>query len=296
MTEQSNSTRCTTKRPRYGRYRILSGRSHLFVAVLLLVLATLSTVTHADQNDEFMRELLEEERRLEEERMRESGHQYDDSYVNQQQEDREYQEQVRQEEADASQERVLEQERERIREQRETEFEAKLARMNDDQQKAAVKQKKRDAKVVRRILNSFEKGNYYSVLGLLNFEWTIGPVQLFSYKLGPFTLFRPSAKDVKKAYRSRAMLTHPDKNRDGRAQEAFVAVEESASILGDETMREEYDMLRKRMRIEQRAKVMAVVHKVILTVRQQMAKVVWVFRNLLGPFATPIFILGCLIV
>ena len=60
----------------------------------------------------------------------------------------------------AAQERILEEQRERIRQQREAEFEATLARMNDDQEKAAVKQnKKKDTKVVKKILNAFFKDN-----------------------------------------------------------------------------------------------------------------------------------------
>jgi hypothetical protein len=43
----------------------------------------------------------------------------------------------------ATQDRILEEQRERIRQQRATEFEAALARMNEDQEKAALKKKKR---------------------------------------------------------------------------------------------------------------------------------------------------------
>jgi hypothetical protein len=253
------------------------------------------TVTRAD-DDELLQEFLEEERRLEEERMHEAGHEYDDDYVQKQQEEMMRQEQLRQQEATSAQDRQMEQELERIRQQREAEFEANLTKMNDDQQKAALKQKKKDAKVVKGILKAADKENHYAVLGLFNFELTIGPIKIYKYQIGPFTFFRPNAKDVKKAYRKSAMLTHPDKNRDGRATEAFVKVEESASILTDDTQRDDYDRLRKLERLARHAAIMKLVKLVVSTARAQLSRVIWIFKNLLGPFATPIFILGCLII
>lgn len=269
-------------------------RNGRFSAALIICLVFLVSICRAD--DDLMRELMEEQRRLEEERLHESGHQYDDEYLEKQQDEMKRQQQTRQDEAKAAQDRLQEQQNERIREQREAEFEANLARMNEDQKKAALKQKKKDAKVVKKIIKAAQKGDYYSVLGLRNFELKVGPFRIYKYQLGPFTFFRPSSKDVKKAYRGRAMMTHPDKNRDGRAQEAFVAVEESASILMDDKVREEYDMQRKVRRVEQRAVVVGMFNMVTTTIRQQISRVVWIFKNLLGPFATPIFIISCLII
>lgn len=264
--------------------------------VLTLLLLVTMWIPTKGNDDELMRELLEEQRRLEEERMQEDSHQYEDEYVAQQQQERLNQEKLRHDESAAAQERVLEQERQRIRQQREAEFEANLARMNEDQRKLAQKQKKKDAKVVKKILKAFAKQNYYAVLGLHSLDLTIGPIRFLSYQFGPFTFFRPDAKDIKKAYRGRAMITHPDKNRDGQAHEAFVAVEESAAILADERMRAEYDIFRKQMRLEQQARTMDVIKKVLLVVHQHVSRIVWIFRNLMGPFATPILILGCLLI
>ena len=56
-------------------------------------------MAHADVNDEFMRELLKEEHRLEEERILESVHQYDNCYVHEQEEQWKHKEQVCQAEA-----------------------------------------------------------------------------------------------------------------------------------------------------------------------------------------------------
>ena len=55
------------------------------------------------------------------------------------------------------------------------------------------------------------------------------------------------------------MLTHPDKNRDGRAGEAFIAVENSASILSDEGLREKYDAQIRIARSKNRDKVKKIV-------------------------------------
>jgi hypothetical protein len=44
----------------------------------------------------------------------------------------------------------------------------------------------------------------------------------FGFNIPGLTLKETTAKDIKRAYRIRAMLVHPDKNRDGRAQEAFL--------------------------------------------------------------------------
>jgi hypothetical protein len=290
-----------SKRSHNGRTQIVaSGGRYLnhnlvLILTLLLLLVTLCTPVKAN-DDDMLRELLEEQSRLEEERMQEDSHQYDDEHIAQQQQERLNQEKLRQDDAIAAQERVLEQERQRIRQQREAAFEANLARMNEDQRKLAQKQKKKDAKIVKKILKAFAKQNYYAVLGLHNLDFTIGPIRFLSYQFGPFTFFRPDAKDIKKAYRGRAMITHPDKNRDGQAHEAFVAVEESAAILADERMRAEYDVFRKQMRLEQQARTMDVIKKVLLVVHQQVSRIIWIFRNLMGPFATPILIIGCLII
>jgi hypothetical protein len=247
-------------------------------------------------DDDLLHELLEEERRIEQERLREAGHQYDDEYLYQQQQEMVYQEERRRQQAEAEEQRLLEQELERIRTQREAAFERELAKMNEEQQKEALKQKRRDARVVKRILRAARTGNYYRVLGLLNFESTLGPFSIFGYQLGPFTFFRIGPKDIKKAYRSRAMQTHPDKNRDGRAQEAFFAVEESASVLGDERLRVEYDFSLRYAWIQRRDRVVSIFMMLVNGVRQQISRAVWVFRNLLGPFATPMFIIGCLMI
>eukprot|EP00568_Trieres_chinensis_P014085 CAMPEP_0183327014 /NCGR_PEP_ID=MMETSP0160_2-20130417/83541_1 /TAXON_ID=2839 ORGANISM="Odontella Sinensis, Strain Grunow 1884" /NCGR_SAMPLE_ID=MMETSP0160_2 /ASSEMBLY_ACC=CAM_ASM_000250 /LENGTH=221 /DNA_ID=CAMNT_0025495123 /DNA_START=21 /DNA_END=686 /DNA_ORIENTATION=+ len=128
----------------------------------------------------------------------------------------------------AEDERKEEERAEAIRAEREAKFEADLKKMDEAQRNAAKKQKARDAKVVRKILAASERGRHYAVLGLRGWD----------LKVGPWHLFQITSRDVKKAYRNAVRSVHPDKNRDGRANEAFRAVEDSAAILGDEKARE----------------------------------------------------------
>lgn len=271
----------------------------LVVAVVVTLLKNVPMIA-ADEYDEYVRQVLEEERR------QQGGHdndwgQTDESYnANQQQqrqyqeEQRQYQEEQRKLEEDRQRERQ-ESKQEQIRAERESAFERDLERMNEEQRKLALKRKRKDAKVVQNILR--DKDNLYAVLGLRNWKITIGPFRPFGlFDIGPFELFHVDAKDIKRAYRARAISVHPDKNRDGRAQEAFVLVESAASLLSDEKERAEYDLQRRIMRQEQREKLEEIVQKFVATVQALIAKVVWVFRRILGPFATPIFILLCLLI
>lgn len=278
---------------RHGRCRRVSStpRVGLFLVFLLLLGNILSV--HAE-DDEYVRAVLEEERRLEEERMKEAGHQYDDAYIQEQ----ERLKQQRQQEEKDRQARVEQEKLERVRRQREEAYERELQSMSEEKQKEAQKQKRRDAAVVAKTLKASGKGNHYGVLGLFNMEVTVGPLRILGdrFKLGPYTLFRIDGKKIRRAYRTKAMSVHPDKNRDGRAQEAFVAVEASASLLLDAQQRQSYDEEVRLARKQQRDNVMRIVHQVISTVRLNISRVVWIFRRILGPFATPIFIILCLLV
>jgi hypothetical protein len=68
--------------------------------------------------------------------------------------------------------------------------------------------------------------------------------------------------------------------QDGRAEEAFIAVENSAFILTDETQRIEYDNSMREMRRN----------------RRKEATTVQVFRRVFGPFCQAVFILGCIFI
>eukprot|EP00579_Thalassiosira_antarctica_P005134 CAMPEP_0201885034 /NCGR_PEP_ID=MMETSP0902-20130614/17684_1 /ASSEMBLY_ACC=CAM_ASM_000551 /TAXON_ID=420261 /ORGANISM="Thalassiosira antarctica, Strain CCMP982" /LENGTH=320 /DNA_ID=CAMNT_0048414057 /DNA_START=114 /DNA_END=1072 /DNA_ORIENTATION=+ len=142
---------------------------------------------------------------------------------------------------EAQEEEITTQKAERIRLKREAAFEAELKKMNEEQRKKAQKQKSKDAKVVKRVLKAHKSGRHYAVLGIRNLELQLGPYYIFNFSLGPFVFFRVKTKDIKKVYRNLARTVHPDKNKDGRAEEAFHALETSAAILTDEKQRSDYD-------------------------------------------------------
>ena len=170
---------------------------------------------------------------------------------------------------------------EEIARKREVAYQAELERMQDDTAKKALqRQKRRDGQAVKRILRNSENGRHYAVLGL-KCKW--GEI-----KLGPFKFCTVSPGEVNSAYRNIAKAVHPDKNRDGRAGEAFDALEKSAAILMDSPQKKAYDAKLKKQRKQALDKAVAVLHNTWRSLRT-------IFK-LLGPFATPIAILAALLI
>lgn len=168
-----------------------------------------------------------------------------------------------------------------IARKREAAYEAELLRVNDeDARKALKRQKKRDNQVVKKILNNSKSNRHYAVLGL-KCGW--GEI-----KVGPLSFCNVSPGEVKRAYRKLARFVHPDKNRDGRAEEAFTALEESASILMDATSKREYDNKLRKKRQEALKKTRRALRRTWLSCRTVI--------ELLGPFATPIAVLFTLMI
>lgn len=203
------------------------------------------------------------------------------------------------------QERKTEQARnERIQKEREKAFDDQLAKMSDEKRRAAKKQKKRDAVVTRKVLKAAQAGNHYAVLGLLNNrelriigEKSIAlfPVRL-TLNIPEIRLFHTSNKQIKKAYREKAKTVHPDKSTDGRAVEAFLAVENAASILLDEAARAKYDQQVLQRRHARRAKVRGVVGSGLERSLRVASRVFGTAKMFLGPCAFPFFILALLVV
>jgi hypothetical protein len=164
----------------------------------------------------------------------------------------------------------------------------------------ARKQKKIDARIVRRILRAAKHDNHYAVLGLRNWELQTPSRTLklasLVFRIPGFALFHISPKAIRKAYRKLAMTVHPDKNLDGRATEAFIAVENSASILTDETQRIEYDDMVREIWRERRELARKKAIESVDGTLHIFGQIVQVFRRVLGPFAFPVFILGCLLI
>lgn len=196
----------------------------------------------------------------------------------------------------AREEEKAAQDAERIRLKREAAFEAELKRMNSEQRKKAQKQKSRDAKVVKRILKAHTAGKHYAVLGIRNLEIQLGPFYFRNFSLGPFVLFRVKTKAIKRVYRNLARTVHPDKNKDGRAEEAFHALETSAAVLTDEKKRSDYD---KKIIASRRRRNKYAVESVLGASQSVWKKSASTFRavkRILGPFSTPILVVGALMI
>lgn len=198
-------------------------------------------------------------------------------------------------------ERIQREQAEKVRQQREAAFEKELSRMNAEQAKEALRQKKRDAKIVKRILRAAKHGNLYATLGLFYKEIripskSIGIFGRFKFTIPGLTLFHISPKAIRKAYRKRSLQVHPDRNRDGRAEEAFIALENAAAILSDETLREEYDEKLRAMRKQRRKEIQDVATKAIDGTFRVTGRTVTVVRKVLGPFAYPTFVIVTLLV
>lgn len=200
-------------------------------------------------------------------------------------------EQLRRKEAQAAEAKKAEQQAaqkeaeknqsEEIARQREAAYLAELERIQDEKvRKEMQRQKRRDGQVVQRVLRNSENDRHYAVLGL-KCKW--GEI-----KLGPLKFCSTSPSEVKRAYRTIARSVHPDKNRDGRAGEAFDALEKSAALLMDPLKKKDYDSKLQRQR-------KAAFDQSLFFVQNSCLMLIAGFK-LLGPFATPIAILLALII
>jgi len=171
---------------------------------------------------------------------------------------------------------------------REAAFQAEVKRAGDDRKRrqALERQKARDARVVSRLLKRSKVGRHYAVLGFTLCQW--GEVRV----VGRWWVCRKGAAEIKRAWREVARKVHPDKNRDGRAVEAFRALEGSAELLLDKGRRKEYDT---RLRVERREAVEGATRVIETTVRSacETARMV---RRILGPLFLPVVTLLLIII
>lgn len=172
---------------------------------------------------------------------------------------------------------------------REAAYRAELERVKDDEtkRKALKRQKANDAAVVRRVLHRSAKGMHYAVLGFnpLCRWWP-------DIQVGPVTLCAVSASKIKRAFRTVARRVHPDKNRDGRAEEAFRLLEESAALLGDVGRRKEYDM---KLRLR-RGELLEGILGAIGGVWRGLGETVGWAKRVLGPLFLPVVTLLLIII
>jgi hypothetical protein len=266
-----------------------------FYLVAFILLSSIAFASAHDDYDDYVKEVLEEDQQD-----HYDGYMYEDDHASS------YQENLRQQEEDSEQRRAakqegLEQEKvDRVAQEREEAFEKELAKMDKEKQKAAIRQKKKDAKLVRSILKAAENDRHYSVLGIHNWQLRIPPREFHlagkKVSIPGVTVKHTTTKDIRKAYRNRALAVHPDKNRDGLAVQAFVAVENSASILSDEKLRQQYDQEMKLVAMQRRAESKKVIAGALDSVKRFGSKIAWIFRKVLGPFATPVLIILALLI
>jgi DnaJ domain len=250
-----------------------------------------------DVYDEYLRAVLEEERQ---QHMQQNP--YDNAYSDES-DFQAYQEKLHrhaQEEESrqrAEQERFKKEQLLRIQHEREAAFQRELQTAATEQQKKMLQQQKaKDHALVRKVCRASQRGDLYSVLGLRNWQFQMGG---WCWKFGKYIVKFPtwhvlniSSQHIRRAYRARALLVHPDKNRDARAQEAFVAVEEAASVLTDEAARKEYDISVKKSRQERLVHLQHRAKLLVQVVRGVFCRILKVMRTVLGPFTVPILVLG----
>ncbi|VEU45335.1 unnamed protein product [Pseudo-nitzschia multistriata] len=292
---------------------------HLYRVLFTILVAWSTTIalcgTHARADsleDEYVRQVIEEDQQHYND-YHTGGDDDDEHAARQQQQQQQRQHQHDEEDAFRSQRQRMQEEREaaereaadRMAAERERQFEAEVQRMNEEQRKLARKQKKIDGRVVKSVLRASGNKNLYAVLGIRHrfpglkiparevdlfgaLRFTIPGISLFSGEL--------SEKQIRKQFRKRAMEVHPDKNRDGRAQEAFVAVEEAAAVLSDPRQREAYDAERARQQKEQLERYKGAVKTAMAYAWALTRRTVQVIQTLLGPFFVPVAIILALII
>ncbi|KAL7567733.1 hypothetical protein ACA910_012067 [Epithemia clementina (nom. ined.)] len=266
------------------------------------MLPFLPLVSASDPNYEYVQEILEQEQ---------AYYGQDDEYASDyEQEHQQQQKQQQQEEAEARRKKELEEEKAARRAQeREAAFEQKLLKLGSQQERHKARQKKkRDAQLVSQVLHASKHGDYYAVLGLRQKQWLSQSVpswlRRLSQKMLPKSswLWQITASDLRKAYRSMATRIHPDKNHDGRAEQAFWALEEAYQFLSDPEQRKEYDenwnlqtnhshdnnIFSAWQHHGPSTKVYQVLHGATVVVRQTTGMV----RKVVGPFAVPVSILA----
>jgi len=212
------------------------------------------------------------------------SHQFDELDEQLRQKEAKAQEVKRVASAQAYEEAIRINQEERARE-REVAFQVMVNKMNDEKKKKALKkQKTNDAKIVRRILHQSANGMHYGVLGI-NCKWG-------EFKIGPLKFCTVSSSKIKHAFRSMARRVHPDKNRDGRAEEAFLALEKSLEILSDVKKKKEYDATLSR----QRKETIQQITRLIRAAWNVICETFCISKNILGPFFTPLVTFAILII
>jgi len=273
----------------------------------IAVAVTTASEISMEEEDEFVKELMEEERQKDEELMKFQSEmrELDDLKTQQHQKqagrsknnskmspgannDRysSIEDEIRKKEVLLEEDKVRSQKKAKDaaeKEQRERKNKMELENLVDKNAKKKLKQQMvKDAKITKRILADGKKLKHYAVLGMWC-KW--GEI-----KIGPLRLCNISTAKIKHAKRNVARLIHPDKNRDKNAAEAFDTLETSASILLDDEKRNEYEIILKKRRNE----IIDHWFVIVRTTLKRFLSFLSLIKTLCGPFSTPIIILFAL--
>lgn len=239
---------------------------------------TTTTVDDDDDDMQYVRQVLNEH---------ENDNPYDNAYSTEEDYQR-HQQESRQRQAQQAQETAH-----RRAEEREAAFEQQLSQLASSQdRKRARQQKRQDARIVQRILQAFSRQDYYAILGLARRAAVSRRVPPWiPQQVLPPMCRAISKADIKHAYRNMGKRVHPDKNRDGRAEQAFVALEEALTVLYDDARRQAYDqecLKTNRGRVK--------IHPILRRTHRVLAQTVGTARKFVGPFAVPLGILAVVFV
>ena len=185
-----------------------------------------------------------------------------------------------------------------IARRREEDFVRELERLESRRaRRRALREKRADARTVRSILAAAGRRpepSHYAVLGM---GWWIRMVGGGGWNLGPLRIVPGiTSRTVRRAYRTRSRQVHPDKNRDGRAEEAFRALEDSLDVLADDGRRRSYDLRVVERRRRRAGQVWGTARDALGMGSGAALGTFRAARRVLGPVATPLFVLGALMV
>jgi hypothetical protein len=267
--------------------------------------------------DDFVQEVIEEDAWRHEEDEYE-----DEDFVYEEEEpptpEDSYEERLRRKREEERLKAQAEEER-RQRQEAEEAFSQELDRLAPEQQKLLKQKRRKDGQIVQRVLSAWQRQDYYAVLGIRRF-FPEGVTLIRGRNKGgaedghadkhespPFykiwdivlrrtwpawTVLRVPTRQIQQAYRSRAVQVHPDKNRDPRTSQAFVAVQDAVSILSDPKLRKEYEEERRQHRQAVRQAWKDRYHRVVHTTLRPIWKVA---HKVVGPMTVPIVVVGALV-
>ncbi|KAG7358611.1 chaperone protein DnaJ [Nitzschia inconspicua] len=280
----------------------------LFCGSTLLLSLTTTIALEDHYSDDYVRQVIEEDQQqyYGDEYYYDEYHAEKDLYNQQQQQQQQQNDEptmmTEEERYLLEQEHLAQEQADRIAAERERQFQAELDRMDEEQRKRALQQKKKDHRRVQQVLRAAKRNDLYGVLGMRNWNLKLPakhiqlPGSSIGFTIPGITIKETTDKDIRKQFRLKARQLHPDKNKDGRAEEAFMAAETAAAILSDPDQRQAYDQAMQQQRAQRMAANKQLVSSASKSMWQISNQVVKTAHILLGPFFTSVMILLAIII